>query len=189
MNSTSDNWTEGHGQTPAADRTPRQTLPSAFNRNSLVSRGDRPTKVFRSVVLLLVCAGVLLVFIALLGDWRREHNIRTRLDEHAAIYAARLGEGSTLPLNLELDVPRDPKSRLIEAWISPADAALLRGRPDPVLAAWTVPIVRVLGTDGRGVIMFEGGRFESKWLTLEAFEKTLAEQSRAVSTLRGADPE
>ncbi|MDO8630226.1 MAG: hypothetical protein Q7R41_07010, partial [Phycisphaerales bacterium] len=121
-----------------------------------------PTKrppLLRSVVLLLLSAGALLIFIALLGDWRREHNILAQLEAHAAEYTSRMSEGGAVPLNLELNDSRDPKSRLMDAWLSPGEARVLRGTDRRILAAWTVLIPRGLGAHGRGVIFFEHGRF------------------------------
>lgn len=137
----------------------------------------------RSVVLLLISAGALLIFIALLGDWRREHNILAQLEAHAAEYASRMSEGGVVPLNLELNISRDPKSRLMDAWLSPDEARILRGADRRILAAWTVPMLRVLGADGRGVIFFAHGRFNVEWVPLKQFDVLLAEQSAEVKRI------
>jgi hypothetical protein len=145
-----------------------------------------PTKsppLLRSVVFLLLSAGALLIFIALLGDWRREHNILAQVEAHAAEYATRMSEGGVVPLNLELNVSRDPKSRLMDAWLSPDEARMLRGADRRILAAWTVPMPRVLGADGRGVIFFELGRFNVEWVPLHQFDVLLAGQNAEVKRI------
>jgi hypothetical protein len=140
----------------------------------------------RSVVLLLLSAGALLIFILLLGDWRREHNILAQLEAHAAEYASRMSEGGIVPLNLELDDSRDPKSRLMDAWLSRVEAQMLRGADRRILAAWTRPMLRVLGADGRGVIFFENGRFDVEWVPLKLFDSLLADQTSAIRRLSAA---
>jgi len=154
-----------------------------------VTTAPTPTKrppLLRSVVFLLLSAGVLLIFIALLGDWRREHNILAQLESHAAAYASRMSEGGVVPLNLELSDSRDPKSRLMDAWLSPDEARILRGADRRILAAWTVPLPRVLGADGRGVIFFEHGRFNVEWVPLKLFNALLADQTSEVRRLSAA---
>ncbi len=139
--------------------------------------------ILRTLVFLLLSAGALLVFIALLGDWRRERNVLASLDSYVVEYEGRVGDAGALPLNLELDVPGDPSSRLIETWLAAAQANVLRASPRPVLAAWTIPIIRVLGADGRGVIFFEQGQFRVEWVPLPRFDRLFADQASDIQSL------
>ena len=139
--------------------------------------------ILRTLVFLLLSAGALLIFIALLGDWRRERNVLATLETYVLEYAERVGDGGALPLNLELDVPRDPRSRLIETWLPASQARVLRASKPPILAAWTIPIIRVLGTDGRGVIFLDLGRFRVEWVPLPRFDKLIADQTSETQRL------
>lgn len=158
---------------------------SAVGDSHATTSGVRhpPRRILRSVVFLLISTGALLIFIAFLGDWRREHNILAQLRKYAAKYSSRMGEGGALPLNLELDVPRDPRSRLIDAWLSPNETRILRGSSRAILAAWTIRLPRLLGPNGRGVILFENGSFDVKWVPLGQFDASLAEQSAQLRLL------
>jgi hypothetical protein len=60
---------------------------------------------------------------------------------------------------------------------------VLREADRPVLAAWTVPILRFFGRDGRAAILFSHGRFEVKWMTLAEFEEAKALQATLVGSL------
>lgn len=127
---------------------------------------------FRSLLGLLLLSGVLLVFIAGLGDWRRRHNIEALLTNQAQKFATRTNGAGLLPLNLKPDDPVDPKSRLFEGWLSSDEALALRNQKGAeVMVAWTAPLLRVLGRDERAVIVFRDGVFQVRWMSLSTFQE------------------
>ena len=131
---------------------------------------------FRALLPLLLFTIVLLLFIAWLGDWRRQHNFHTQMSRQAADYAKLMGDAKVLPLNLNPSLPLDPARRIIDNWIAPDDARTLRDADHAVMAAWSVPLVRVLGRDERAVIFFHQGRFDVRWLDLREFDAQFARQ-------------
>lgn len=136
----------------------------------------------RAVVPLLLLTGVLLVFIAWLGDWRRKHNIETLLNGQVQEYVKRTNDAGLLPLNLKPDMPLDPQSRLFEGWLTADEARVLRSSDQEVMVAWTVPLLRVLGRDERGVIYFHRKQFDVRWLPLAAFGELHAKQITQIKT-------
>ena len=135
------------------------------------------------VTRLLVLTIILLVFIAWVGDWRRRHNVETLMTAQASAYASLTADAGLLPLNLQPSPPLDPASRLIEGWLSPDEARVLRGVNEEVLVAWTVPLVRALGRNERAVIFFNRGKFEVRRLSLTQFNEVRAQQAARLATL------
>lgn len=72
-------------------------------------------------------------------------------------------------------------------WLSSADAYVLRSGAREVVAAWTVPIVRAMGADGRATLFFENGVFSVRWLTLREFARLKSEQALIVNKLRAGE--
>jgi len=129
------------------------------------------------VVLLLVAAATLLVFIGLLGDFRRQGNALTQAKQQAAVYAGRSAGTGILPLNLEPEVGTESGAETISVeWLSAEEARLLRKSGSRVIVARTAPVVRALGRDGRAVVFFKDGRFDVEWVTLAEFEALRAAQ-------------
>ncbi len=137
----------------------------------------------RVLTRLLAFTIVLLIFIAWVGDWRRRHNVDTLMNTQAAAYSSLTADAGLLPLNLQPSLPFDPASRLIEGWLSPDEARALRGADEEVMVAWTVPLVRALGSNERAVIYFKGGTFEVRWLSLTQFEGIRAKQEARITSL------
>jgi len=131
----------------------------------------------RSVLLLVVAAGTLLVFIVGVGDFRRKHNALAQMEWHCGTYVSRMGDTGTLPLNLEPDIADVRKARMIKLhWISREEARALRSQPEPVIAAYTVPIPCVLTAKGRAVAYFDNGAFRVEWVGPDEFNRRLAKQ-------------
>lgn len=145
--------------------------------SALTSTIPRHRSPLRMLLPLLVFTIVLLVFIAWLGDWRRRHNIDTLMNTQVEAYSALTTEAGLLPLNLQPTLPLNPSSRLIDGWLSPDDARVLRGAPHEVMVAWTIPLVRALGRNERAVIFFHGGTYDVRWLPLNQFDQLHAEQA------------
>lgn len=140
---------------------------------------------FRTLVPLLLLTGVLLVFIAWLGDWRRKHNIETLMNDQVQEYVRRTGDAGLLPLNVKPELSMNPESRLFDGWLSGDEARVLRSQDREIMVAWTVPLLRVLGRDERSVIFFQKGRFDVRWLSLAAFAELRDEQN---ARIRSAPP-
>ena len=69
----------------------------------------RRPPVRRSMVFLAIATIALVVFILILGDARRKRTALSRAAWYADTLSKQLGEGGTLPLNLELDVPPEQR--------------------------------------------------------------------------------
>jgi hypothetical protein len=132
---------------------------------------------------LLLLTGVLFVFIAWLGDWRRRHNIETLLKDQVQEYVRRSSDGGLLPLNVKPELAMNPESRLFEGWLGADEARVLRSQDQEIMVAWTVPLLRVLGRDERGVIFFQKGQFDVRWLTLSAFAELREKQSARIRSI------
>lgn len=132
---------------------------------------------------LLIFTIVLLLFIAWVGDWRRRHNVDTLMNTQASAYSSLTAEADLLPLNLQPSLSLDPASRLIEGWLSPDEARILRGVSEEVMVAWTVPLVRALGRNERAIIVFNGGKFAVRWLSLNQFNENRGHQSARIAQL------
>jgi len=137
-------------------------------------------------VVLGLAAAALFVFIAVLADVRRVSNAMRQARDQAEAYALR-GQGSSLlPLNLEPKAPAELGPRLIDfEWIPTDEAMALRGCDEPVLAAWSAPILRLFGENGRAVVIFRNGRFDAQWMTETEFLAAAAKQQQVVRRIRG----
>jgi hypothetical protein len=153
--------------------------------SSVMPRGVlRRRSLLPSSVFLLLAVAALVAFIGVVGDARRMRNAMKQAEAQAVVYAERAGETKALPLNLEPDVPSGLEPKLIDFESLPFEQArVLREADRPVLAAWTVPILRFFGRDGRAAILFSHGRFEVKWMTLAEFEEAKALQATLVGSL------
>ena len=149
-----------------------------------VESGDRPASadarrrsVHRSLALRAVAVLVLLVFIVGLGDFRRKRNALSQAERYADALRKRVGDSGIIPLNLDPEAFDELPQRSIrmEA-LTREDVRKLRERDGAFLIAWTVPIVQVLGRNGRAVVILDGGRHEVAWLTLDEFDVRRAEQ-------------
>ena len=145
----------------------------------------RSRSILRPASFLALATVALIAFIAITGDLRRERNAMARARVCASELTDRVGPGGRLPLNLSATDSRVAEAQGIGMEsLSSADAHLLRGVGGRVLSAWTMPIVRAMGADGRATVWFEGGAFSVQWMTLSAFETALAEQNARVASLR-----
>lgn len=143
----------------------------AFPRNASRSRS-----LLRTLISLVVFTVVLLVFIAWLGDWRRRHNIETLMSSQVQSYSSITTEAGVLPLNLKPSLPLDPPSRIIDTWLNPEEARMLRGADHEVMVAWTIPLVKALGRNERAVIFFDHGAYSVRWLPPREFDALFAKQ-------------
>lgn len=150
------------------------TEPTAIRMNS-IQPGRRRSPI-QTFILLTLLAAVLLVFIAWLGDWRRRHNIDALMQAQTEVYASMTTDAGLLPLNLEPTLHSDPNTRLLDAWLTPDEARVLRGTDGEVMIAWTVPLVRALGRNERAVIFFQNGKYDVRWVPLEEFTRHYARQ-------------
>ena len=97
----------------------------------------------------------------------------------------RMGDTDQLPLNLEPDVAPERQTRMIRVrWISRSDARTLREGSGRVIAVYSASIPRVLATDGRAVVIFEGGKFRVEWFDVDAFDEAMQAQQREIDRLR-----
>ncbi len=141
-------------------------------------RSSKPA--LRSAAYLVIATLGLVAFILGLGDLRRQRNAVAQAKWHAGVFQARVGEGKALPLNLAPETPPEGAAQMIRLESLPHDAAMnLRGTTQPIIAAWTAPVLQVLRRDGRAVLLFHEGRFEVRWMTLRRFEELRARQTAA----------
>ncbi len=145
------------------------------------------TSILRPAGFLVLATIALIVFIGVTGDSRRQTNAINRARSYAAQLNDRLGREKRLPLNLST---REPQSRGLGVipmeCLTSAEAYVLRHSSDIVLAAWTVPVVRAMGADGRACIFFQDGAFSVRWLTLGEFDRNRAEQQARIEELRAS---
>ncbi len=162
------------------------TNPQEDAAQSVASRRREPRKdSLRTLLVLVVAASALLAFIAALGDFRRQQNTLGQMQWHAGTYAMRMGDTGQLPLNLEPDIAPERQAKMIKVhWISPNDARTLREGAGRVIAVYSTPIPRALASDGRAVVIFEGGEFRVEWFGLEAFDQAMQAQQREIDRLR-----
>ena len=147
-----------------------------------------PTPILRLVFLLVLATAAFTLFSLGLGDLRRKDVAISQARRYAEQLQATVDEATVLPLNLRIEVLPGMKTRMfaVES-LSPQHARLLRGSDQPVIAAWTVPISRRLASDGRAVVFFEAGRFNSRWLTLSQYDELAAAQDSEIRR-RAASP-
>ena len=141
------------------------------------------------LAVLVIASLLLMLFILLLGDFRRRDNAVKEMARLAEVLRERLGEGARLPLNLELPSrASDRAENQRMEFLSRDDARVLRDRPEAVLAAWTALIRRAVLPEGRGVVLFEDGRFHVKWMQADEFDRVLERQQRLIREHAGGPP-
>jgi hypothetical protein len=132
-----------------------------------------------------LAAGALFCFIAALADVRRVNNALRHARVQVEHYATRAQGRGVLPLNLEpKSIPQLGRSPGHFEWITTAEAIELRQSSGPVLVAWSEPVFRLFGQDGRAVVRFEIGHFEARWMTSSEFEQARAAQTAELERLR-----
>lgn len=161
------------------------TNPREDTVQSVASHRREPRRdSLRTLVVLVVAAGALLAFIAALGDFRRQQNALGQMQWHAGTYSMRMSDAGQLPLNLEPDVAPERQTKMIKVhWISRNDARTLREGAGRVIVAHSAPIPRALATNGRAIVIFEGGSFRVEWSDLEAFDQAMQAQQRQIDRL------
>jgi len=152
--------------------------------NTANLRAVRRRSLFPKTILLLLAIVALVAFIALMGDARRSRNCLHQAELHAATLADRAAPTNVLPLNLDPSPPgsSDPTALDFD-WIAMSEARVLRGTDERVVVAWSIPVLKFFGRDGRAVIFFHQGRFEARWLTLSEFEQAQAAQAALIERL------
>jgi len=161
--------------------TPPEAQPSAP-----ATRPRSSGRSVRSILILVVGVAALLVFISLVGDFRRKQNTLAQMEWHEATYVSRMGNTVELPLNLDPDIPEARKDMMIKVkWIDANAARVLRGYDGPVITTWSSRIPQALGADGRAVIIFQKGKFRVEWMELPAFDQAMKEQNARVAKMAG----
>jgi hypothetical protein len=175
---------------PLRDRADAVTMSEPPARQILVNSAAVPRRrsPLQTLILLTILAAVLLVFIAWLGDWRRRHNIAELMRTQMESYMGLTTDAGLLPLNLKPPITQDAGSRLMDAWLTPDEARILRNTTDEVMVAWTVPLVRALGRRERAVIVFQTGRYDLLWLPPEDFNRRYARQVEMLQKLNVSAP-
>ncbi len=154
-------------------------------------RDLRRRAVRRQLFLLLVGTVVLVAFIVVLGDMRRQRWAMDQSHWYAAQLMTRSGEFRVLPLNLFVNVVQDvPEELMAQAkpfsYLSREQARLLSKSSLHLLAAWSQPVHRVLATDGRAVVVYEDSSFRPVWMHLEDFDLLLTRQQEEIERLKNA---
>ncbi len=142
------------------------------------AHGQR-SRVGRSVAKLALAGVALVALILILGDLRRKAAPLSQAAAYARQLTTRLGETSTLPLNLEFVIPDDVEQVVHKfEHLSHQEARVLRhlNIREAVIVAHTRVIRNVLMPNGRATVVFRDGRFEPVWMPLERFEKQWAAQ-------------
>lgn len=141
---------------------------------------DRRHSLRRSLGWRVLAALVLISFVCFLGDMRRRHTALTQMERYAAALSERTGDSGLIPLNLDpADILGDTHRPIDMETLTRSQAACIRGGGDPILLAWSVPLVQVLGRNGRAVVTFQGGKVEAAWITESQFaEWRSAQQAR-----------
>lgn len=150
---------------------------------------DRRRRIIRSVILLALCTAALLALILASGDFRRRQRAVDQMRWHASVLTGRIGPGGLLPLNLEpAHAPERLSGMFRIEWMTRDDARLLRASGKRCVAAQTVPLLQVLGPEGRAVLFFEDGTFEAQWMTLDQFDDYFAKQQEEIRRLADRTP-
>jgi hypothetical protein len=145
----------------------------------LIDAPKRRKRIIRSAIRLTTASAFLIVFILFLGDLRRQERAMNQCRWHATTLTSRLGPAGTLPMNLEpIESPQRVTGMLRLEWLDRDQARALRDLNTRRIVAQTVPILQVVGRDGRGVIVFDDGQFEVIWMTLSEFDKVVAMQDQ-----------
>jgi hypothetical protein len=125
----------------------------------------------------MVATLALVVFILGLGDWRRRNTAVSAVTEYARELSARLGDGRALPLNLDVSPELQPRLRRLE-WLTREEARRLRAEKTRLILAQTHEVRQYLGRNGRAVVFFDNGQFESTWVTTAEFDRLYTAQLR-----------
>lgn len=142
------------------------------------------TSIVRKVFVLAIAALLLVGFIAVLADVRHRQQATDQATWHAGVLAERMGETRTLPLNLNpMDSPERRSGIFAIEATSTKSAIALRKRAERIIVSQTVPQRMRLLPNGRGVVFFENGAFDVKWMTLEEFDRALAAQQARIQGL------
>ncbi len=145
----------------------------------VVDAPQRRQRIIRSAIRLTAASACLIVFILFLGDLRRQERALNQCHWHASTLTSRLGPGNALPMNLEpIESPQRETGMLRLEWLDRDQVRALRDLNTRRIVAQTVPILQVVGRDGRGVIVFDDGQFEVTWMTLSEFDKAVAMQDQ-----------
>ncbi len=149
----------------------------------------RRRAVRRQIILLLVGTVILVTFIMVLGDMRRQRWSMEQSRWYAAQLMKRSGEFRVLPLNLFVDVMQDVPDRLKAqarpfSYLTREQARLLSKSSNRLLVAWSKPVHRVLAKDGRAVVLYEEGSFQPVWIHLADFDLFFARQQQELERLK-----
>ena len=132
----------------------------------------------RSLTFRLIAAIVLIIFVCVLGDYRRKGNAMLQAERYAVGLVDRLEGGGTIPLNLDpagWELGDDDVFHL--EWLSREDARCLRERAPRMLVAWSPPMPLVFAANGHAAVLMDNGRLRVVWLTLAEFSRATEAQS------------
>ncbi len=170
--------TGGSGLASTESSGSSMTTPST-DSPAPASTASRPREPLgRRILWLTLATLAVLTFIVWQSDLRRKRQALHAAKRYVQAVAQRVASPPELPL--DLSPPAQAKTPLLDRlmWIDPDEARRLRAVKEPVLVAYTRPIRQVLGTDGRAVVFFEGGRLAARWLTEIEFRQRLARQRK-----------
>lgn len=158
-----------------ASFVPMQAHTSKERVSSSLATAVRPRPIGRTVLLLAMATGALLLFIIWQSDGRRRNIAMNQAQAYALRVSDRIGSSGLLPLNLDPgSFSADTSGTYRMESLLRSQARLLRDADGPVLAAQTLPVYQVLGASGRCVVVFENKRFSSRWVTTSEFDHLAA---------------
>jgi len=131
--------------------------------------------VFRTVLILSLFA-VLICYIVM---WRRDKltmssQLRS-LAEPVAALQAQVAELGRLPASKP-----ELSGQTLAFYASDADRFYASQVTEPVIIATTHPVHLLLTEDGRGVIIYQQGKIETKWMTASEYEKAWGSQEAKI---------
>lgn len=137
----------------------------------------RRTGLHRSLWLRVLTTVLLVAFVCLIGDVRRKRTATAQMDRYAQALNKQIGDSGVLPMNLDpTDVTEAAHQTIDMETLSRSDVRCLRNRHEPILVAWTVRLVQVVGVNARAVVLFEKGLARASWMSLADFDRVWAHQ-------------
>jgi len=153
--------------------------------NQASSPARRRSAIRRSIGVRILAAIVVVAFVCYVGDMRRRGNAMAQMQRYAETLNVAIGESGVVPLNLDGaewlgadNIPIDMTT------LSRTEIGCLRGQDSPMMIAWTVRLVQVLGVNGRAIVSYGGGRVEPSWVGESQFEALTASQHDLLRTCK-----
>lgn len=182
---------------PPQHRRGEMMAPTANTRTVIrygpddVALAKRRKRVARTLTSLVIATAGLILFILVMGDLRLNEAAFARAEVYIDQVTQRMEQPHVLPLNLAFRVDEElgesTAARRKFEWLTRKESWLMRGSDRRVLVAHTDPIQRRLMADGRVIVFFEKGVFGSEWVSLEVFDRLVAEQIEELERLARED--